>query len=183
MASTLKVQNIQHTGGTAAQTIQTSGAVSTPNVPFCRITVSGASNPGYGGSTPDTVPITISNAKGITTPATNQFGVSLTGIYRWEGSFRFSSGTTANYYWLALYDVTNSRYHNSTTINGGTFTADPIPYKLILPSTASSFGTVNFGHIYQLEAGDAYAVHAGISGGATHVYERTQTEMTLIFVG
>ena len=182
MASTLKVQNIQHTGGTAAQTIQTSGAVSTPNVPFCRITVSGSSNPAFGGSTPDTVPITISNARGITTPATNQFGVSTTGIYRWEGSFRFSSGTSANYYWVALYDVTNSRFHNSTTING-TFDSDQIPYKLVLPDDTSNFGTVNFSHIYQLEAGDAYSIYAGIAGGATHVYERTQTEMTLIWVG
>ena len=179
--SSLFVNNIKHTGGTTTQTNTSSGAVLMPNVPFCRFTITGAT-PAI--SSIDTVPITLSNARGISSPATNQFTVSQTGIYRWEGSCRISAVGTLNYCWIALKDVTNNRYHNASTINGGTFDTGVIPYKLDAPNSQNNFVTMDFSHIYQLESSNNYSFDVSYSGGSSDwKLVQQQSEFTLILVG
>ena len=170
---------IKDTSGTnTAQSIQSNGTVSLPSIPFGRFKITG-SNPNIANG--NTLPITLqSNAKYVSSPATNNWTVATTGIYRWEGTVRITG--SGNYSWLALYDATNSRNHNSSTINGGTFDTSVIPYKLD-GTNASGFVTISWSHIYQFVAGDQYSVSVGISSGSGHTLDTTQSEFTVILVG
>tara|TARA_B100000900_G_C20534376_1_gene697717 strand:- start:372 stop:914 length:543 start_codon:yes stop_codon:yes gene_type:complete len=180
MTSTLKVQNIAHTGGTNAQNIQSNGSVLLPSIPFGRFTITPASGPANPTvSDEDLAPLTLgSNSRGVTV-SNNLWSVSQTGIYRWEGTIRVNN--TSNYCWVAIYDSTNSRYHNASTINGGTFEAGRTPYKLDGPN-ASNFMTLSFSHIFQFVAGEDYGVKVGIAS-STATLDYTQSEFTISLVG
>lgn len=94
MASTLKVQNIAHTGGTSAMTIDTSGRVTTPQLPFFHV-----QHPVVGSSTSTnghiTFPTVITNQGNHWNTSGNYFLAPVTGIYQFNftGIGSGSSGT------------------------------------------------------------------------------------------
>jgi len=180
MTSTLKVQNIAHTGGTNAQNIQSNGSVLLPSIPFGRFTITPASGPANPAILHEgLVPLTLaSNSRGVTV-SNDLWSVSQTGIYRWEGTIRINN--SGAYVWVAVYDSTNSRYHNSSTINGGTYEANRTPYKLDGPN-ASNFMTLSFSHLFQFVAGEDYGVRVGLAA-STATIDYTQCEFTISLVG
>lgn len=176
MASTLKVNTIAHTGGTTAQNIQSNGSVLLPSIPFGRFTITGTT-PAVADE--GLAPLTLgSNSRGVTVN-NDLWSVSQTGIYRWEGTIRVNN--SSSYCWVAVYDSTNSRYHNSSTINGGTFVAGATPYKLDGPNS-SNFMTMSFSHLFQFVAGEDYGVRVGFAS-STSTIDNGQSEFTISLVG
>ena len=94
MASTLKVQNIAHTGGTSAMTIDSSGRVTQSQLPFFHV-----QHPVVGSSTSTnghiTFPTVITNQGNHWNTSGNYFLAPVTGIYQFNftGIGAGSSGT------------------------------------------------------------------------------------------
>ena len=86
MSSILKVDEIQNTGGTSALTIQSSGAVKKPNLPYLYADLYNGSSAGYdahANQTPVQFRRVISSSGGITlNTSTYTFTVPLIGIYQ-----------------------------------------------------------------------------------------------------
>ena len=102
MASTLKVQNIQHTGGTAAIAVDSSGRITNPNVPYIFADLHNGSSAGYdshSNQTPVEFRNVISSRGGFSlNTGTHTFTVPVTGIYQINFSLLISgSGSNIDF--------------------------------------------------------------------------------------
>ena len=125
--SILKVQELQHTNGTSAMTIDTAGRVNRPNKCFFHVYIdSSGGNPGTGG-TSDRVPFTAAlhnEGNHFTLDATNpRFTAPIAGVYQFN--------------WLLnLYNVTAGNWvRQRVYINGGGTNQDFILAYLDYPTT------------------------------------------------
>ena len=101
MSSILKVDEIQNTSGTSALTIQSSGAVKKPNLPYLFADLHNGSSAGYdahANQTPVQFRRVISSQGGITlNTSTHTFTVPLTGIYQINFQVLVQSAATLDF--------------------------------------------------------------------------------------
>ena len=91
MASILGIDTIQSLGGTTAVTINSTGQVTLPRVPFAMVNVSGSNNITPGGS--GTVPYNnVLSSRGISwNTSTYKFTVPVAGLYNFSGAVRLNA--------------------------------------------------------------------------------------------
>lgn len=156
MASELGVQTIQHTNGTDAMTINSTGNVFLPNRPSFMFTYSGAnwtSNGGLTGSYSATV--VNEGSPAITwTDGTGRLTVPLTGLYL------ITFGILVN---------PNGRlegYLQHNDVSAGTSTSNIVNFN----GTGSTYDGPTFTVVYPAEANDYFTVHrsSGTAYAAAH---------------
>lgn len=116
MASEIGVQTIQHTNGTDAMTIDSSGRVQLPAIPCChvKLTTSNSqdtSNPYETLSTNIKFDSIILNQGSCYSASTGAFTCPVAGVYAAQVQFLVNAGTTTNHQIALL--------HNSTTMHLG----------------------------------------------------------------
>ena len=104
MASTLKVQNIAHTGGTNALTVDSTGRILTPARPAFRVSKTSDDQPVNSGTG---TKVTFNNVVfevGSNIGTTDKFIAPIAGIYHFDASIRVGpDSSNANFYNAALY--------------------------------------------------------------------------------
>ena len=116
MASTLKVNEIQHTGGTSAMTIDTNGIVGKPNIPAFRAYSSGATSIPTQAFTIFDANVEFFDNNNDYDTSTYLFTAPINGIYRFYGQF-FMSLTTRGV--AALY-INGAQTNGTQTLTLGT---------------------------------------------------------------
>ena len=147
MASTLKVNTIAHTGGTTAQTIDSTGRILTPARPAFRAFIpSNLPSTDYttGGTHQITFPSESYDIGGNYDTGNGKFIVPIAGLYHFHVNFYVSSVTTATYTSVYLFEGNNEV---SRTIN------DP---------QAGEYGITVLTDVLQLTAGQEITVHFSI---------------------
>lgn len=113
MASIIGVETLQHTNGTTAATIDSSGRVLMSNIPMCQVHLTSSnsqdtSNPYEVLTTPIKYDKIIINEGNCYSASTGKFTCPVTGIYRVDSTLLTDTGTTAN--------TTHKVYKNSTEV-------------------------------------------------------------------
>ena len=104
MASIIGVQELQHTNGTSAMTIDSSGRILTPARPsfFAYRSTTDASDTNYSSHTQVDFEATQHNIGGHYNTSTYNFVAPVDGIYHFSWQVRVSNTTTANYVYTQL---------------------------------------------------------------------------------
>jgi len=158
MASILKVNEIQHTGGTSALTIDSSGRIGGMNNPSFKAYMNGDQTGFNNSSTGDVVVIyndvTSNDGHNIGSHydiATGKFTAPIDGVYFFTGSV-YSAATTYSQIWF----VKNGSRAPGTDFAG----------------VASNFQTVSA--ILKLDANDTVGVHPYMSSGTSTITDNDQ---------
>lgn len=158
MTSTLKVQNIAHTGGTNAMNINSSGVITTPNRPMFKI--QRGANVQYGSAQNNTKITGFGDATSAGTVNVNNFWdttndratMPVTGMYQFEFKAFFHTGTTGQI-GVGLY------------VNGSSGTAKGGDYRYGRDTVSAGYDSVNVQWNLYLSANDFiefyFIQHAG----------------------
>ena len=119
MASIIGVQELQHTNGTSAATIDSSGRVLTPARPsfFAYKSASDSSDQDYTSYTQVQFDATQHNIGNCYSTSTYKFTAPVNGIYQFNWQVRVFNATTANYIWAALRKNGDIDWGNSNFIH------------------------------------------------------------------
>lgn len=166
MASELGVQTIQHTNGTDALTIDSSGRVAQPALPYVMVTISANVT-----VTPDVkVPFnSVLNSSGISWDTTNYtFTVPVTGVYHCSGAVRTNGDRSYNYWYVA--DT------SGTTVQSG---------KLVLSHgySGAGFTTASGSCLIKLTAGTTYQINVSDSANGSVSLAASQSWLDIHLVG
>ena len=147
MASTLKVNTIAHTGGTTAQTIDSSGRILTPARPafraYCNTNLPSADY--RSGTTQITFNTESYDIGGNYNTSNGKFIVPITGLYQLRVAFYISSVTTAQ--WVSAYIFV-----------GNTQTS-----RVITDPQGGEYGVPTLVDVLQLTAGNEVTAHFACS--------------------
>ena len=157
MASELGVQTIQHTNGTDAMTIDSSGRLLISNIPMCQVHLTSSnsqdtSNPYEVLTTPIKFDKIVINEGNCYSASTGKFTTPVTGVYRVDSTFLTDNGTTAST-WFKL-------YKNSTEVARGYSSVDTEHVQIFVSVlvVANANDTI---HI-ELQSGDIYIDGGGL---------------------
>ena len=168
MASILGIDTIQSLGGTTAVTINSTGQVTLPRVPFAMVNVSGSNNITPGGS--GIVPYNnVLSSRGISwNTSTYKFTVPVAGLYNFSGALRVNADR-AYLFWVVDSPL-------GTAVQAS---------KLILGQgySGTGFTTVCGSCILSLSTGTEYAIRAGDSSSSSVGVEPSQTFMDVRLIG
>ena len=157
MASILKVNEIQHTGGTSAMTVDTNGIVGKPNIPAFRAYSSSAGSIPHATFTIFDANVEFFDNNNDYDTSTYQFTAPINGIYRFYGQF-FMSLTTGGA--GALY-INGAQTNGAQTLNLG---------------TTSNGGASHFTDgVFQLTAGDTVEFRIYQEQGSAVSYNQSNT--------
>lgn len=165
MVSILKVDNIQNTAGTDALTIDGSGYVTRPNIPYALVKNGSDKTISSG----DAVPYdTVLSSRGISWNTSNYtFTVPVSGLYHFSGAVRVNAAISYVHWYLTNYDT-------STTVQSS---------KLVLSNGYGGGLTTSCGSFYlDLTAGVNYIVTHG-SSSSSYVCSANQTWLDVVLVG
>lgn len=167
MASIIGVQELQHTNGTSAATIDSSGRVLLSAIPFMKMDV-GSDTSVTGSTSGVTTPFAnVISSRGITlNTSTYMFQVPVTGLYHFSGSVRINS--TPDYIWWTIANSGGTRLQSNGFVTGG---------------SAVSFSTVSGSMLHPLTASTDYQIHFGSSINGTVTVHGLQTWMDIFLVG
>ena len=171
MASIINVDQIGHsTSGTTALTIDSSGRVLLPAIPFIKMDVSAAITVNASSSGQPTPFNNVLSSRGITlNTSTYKFQVPVTGLYHLSGSVRVDAAT--DYVWWTVADSSGTRLQSSAFVLAN--------YR----SPVSLFSTSSGSILQPLTASTDYQIQFGSSvSGAITVYA-AQTWMDIFLVG
>ena len=157
MASIIGVETLQHTNGTTAATIDSSGRMLVSNIPMCQahLTTSNTqdtSNPYEVLTTPIKYDKIVLNEGSCYSASTGKFTAPVTGIYRVDSTLLTDAGTTAN---------TNHKvYKNSTEVARSYNGVDTQHVQLFISVLveANANDTIHT----ELQAGDIYIDSTGL---------------------
>ena len=153
MASVLKVNEIQHTNGTTAFTIDTSGRVLMPTVPY--IHAQGDTDGNVTVANDTSINFTLSRSScfsnGITLVSATQFTVPIAGIYFFTASVYFSDSNTS----CRLQLRQNGSYNN--------------PHGGLTQSGSAASRSISVTQLLELSAND-YIEVVNASGGSRSTY-------------
>lgn len=169
--STLNVDQIGHsTSGTTGLTIDSSGQVLLPAIPFMKMDVS-ASITVTASSSGETTPFNnVLSSRGITlNTSTYMFQVPITGLYHFSGSVRVD--TNAHYVWWTVADSSGTRLQTSGFALGNYY------------SNPNSFSTVSGSMLHPLTASTDYQIQFGSNVAGTVQVNGLQTWMDIFLVG
>jgi hypothetical protein len=171
MASIIGVQELQHTNGTTAATIDSSGQVLLPAIPFMKMEVSGNTSVGSGSDTVHTTPFSnVLSSRGITlNTSTYMFQVPVTGLYHFSGAVRINA--LADYIWWTIADSSDTRLQTSAFVLGN--------YR----SPVSQFSTSSGSQLMPLTASTDYQIQFGSSVAGAVTVNANQTWMDIFLVG
>ena len=159
------------TGTTTAITIDGSGQVLLPAIPFMKMNVSTSTTVGSGSDTIYTAPFAnVISSRGITlNTSTYKFQVPVTGLYHFSGAVR--SNTISDYIWWTIADSGGTQLQTSALVLAN--------YR----AAASSFSTSSGSILQPLTASTDYQIQfsASVSGAVT--VEAGQTWMDIFLVG
>ena len=169
--STLYVDNIYSKTGTAqALTIDSSGQVLLPAIPFMKMEV-GSNTSVTGSTTGEITPFAnVLSSRGITlNTSTYKFQVPVTGLYHFSGSVRINN--TPDYIWWTIADSSGTRLQASGFVLGN--------YR----SPLGGFSTASGSMLHPLTASTDYQIQFGSSINGTVTLNGTQTWMDIFLVG
>lgn len=171
MASILNVDQINNAAGTGGLTIDSSGQVLLPAIPFMKMDVSTSTSVGSGSDTIYTAPFNnVVSSRGITlNTSTYMFQVPVTGLYHFSGAVRVNA--LADYLWWTIADSSGTRLQSSAFVLGN--------YRAPVSQFSTSSGSI----LQPLTASTDYQIQFGAStSGAVTVYAG-QTWMDIFLVG
>ena len=169
MTSILKVTEIQEpTNSNSALTIDSSGQVALPKVPFAMVNVSGSNNitPGSSGTV---LFNNVVSSRGISwNTSTYKFTVPVAGLYSFSGAVRVNADRTY------LFWVVDSPLGTAVQAS-----------KIVLSQgySGAGFTTACGSCILSLSTGTEYVIRAGDSGGSSVGLEPAQTFMDVRLIG
>ena len=159
MASVLKVNEIQHTGGTSAMTIDSSGRVSEPQKPYI-IMDSNYSSSIVKNSSAICPFNNVLESRGITLDtSTYKFQVPVTGLYHFSGAVRWNNGSS--YLWWRVEDG------NGVPVNTSQLILECNNASSFITSAGSTIATLSASTDYQIGFGDGANNTSTISSGQT----------------
>ncbi len=168
MASILGIDTIQSLGGTTAVTINSTGQVTLPRVPFAMVNVSGSNNITPGGS--GTVPYNnVLSSRGISwNTSTYKFTVPVAGLYNFSGAVRLNADRSY------LFWVVDSPLGTAVQAS-----------KIILGQgySGTGFTTAIGSCMLSLSTGTEYVIRAGDSSSSSVGVEAAQTFMDVRLIG
>ena len=169
MASTLKVNTIQHTGGTTGMTIDSSGRVTSPQTPcFYAYMGSGTFAPDASNSTKTPLNATLVNIQSCWSTTDHEFTAPIAGTYSITWGFTFQDSDNARYVASRIYkggsQIGSAHRQSQPTAQGGnqydgvdglkmimTFSANEKFHVILQPSATLSvsaeFGTYMSGFL------------------------------------
>ena len=157
MASTLKVNEIQHTGGTSAMTVDSTGRILTPARPAFKVTT--ATNQSLLNSTRTTMLWTTTDFDiGSNFDLTNnRFVVPITGIYQFSALARFTGTTNTMEIIIVDLDVKDSGGSSVVT-----------PHLIQMQTSSNQLGNSHLGGttLLQLQATQTVEVGVKVTGSA-----------------
>tara|TARA_Y100000114_G_C11581792_1_gene241425 strand:+ start:69 stop:584 length:516 start_codon:yes stop_codon:yes gene_type:complete len=170
--STLSIENIQHTNGTSAATINSNGTMLQPNIPFVICNCSGYTGgnitpSGYSGLIPWK---NIISSRGIVLDtSTYLWTVPITGLYHISAAVRLNANY--NYTYWAIDDRTGS----PTAVQDN---------KLVIGHGGGTTFTTAVGSVLlTLETGKNYGMRANASSSSGVAISNSQTWMDIHLVG
>ena len=168
MASILGIDTIQSLSGTTAVTINSTGQVTLPRVPFAMVNVSGSNNITPGGS--GTVPYNnVLSSRGISwNTSTYKFTVPVAGLYNFSGAVRLNADRSY------LFWVVDSPLGTAVQAS-----------KIILGQgySGTGFTTAIGSCMLSLSTGTEYVIRAGDSSSSSVGVEPAQTFMDVRLIG
>ena len=158
MASEIGVQTIQHTNGTDAMTIDSSGRVLTPARPsfFAYVDTSDSSDNDYTSMTQVNFDAVQHNIGGHFSLSTNKFTAPVSGVYQFNWQVRLYNVQSASSANTALKKNGLTHWGNSLYVYGGL--EDPQGGHYVSPGTSVTV---------QIDAGDEIDVHFNAAGDTT----------------
>ena len=168
MASILGIDTIQSLGGTTAVTINSTGQVTLPRVPFAMVNVSGSNNITPGGS--GTVPYNnVLSSRGISwNTSTYKFTVPVAGLYNFSGAVRLNADRT--YVFWVVDSPLGTAVQASKIILGQGY-------------SGTGFTTAIGSCMLSLSTGTEYVIRAGDSSSSSVGVEPAQTFMDVRLIG
>ena len=169
--SEIKTDSIKNQAGTSAMTIDSSGRMSQPNIPFLICNCSGHSGnitpTSYSGLIPWR---NVLSSRGIALDtSTNLWTVPITGLYHISAAVRLN----ANYSYM--YWSVDDRTGSPASVQGD---------KLVLAHGAGTTFTTAVGSVLlTLETGKNYGIRANANSGSAVALSSTQTWMDMHLVG
>ena len=172
MASILNVDQINNAAGTGGLTIDSSGQVLLPAIPFMKMDVGSDTNVTGSSSGVPTPFKNVLSSRGITlNTSTYKFQVPVTGLYHFSGSVRISLTTTADYIWWTVADTSGTRLQNNGFVLGN--------YR----APIGQFSTASGSMLHPLTASTDYEIQFASSFNGTYVVHGPQTWMDIFLVG
>ena len=171
MASILNVDQINNAAGTSALSIDSSGQVLLPAIPFMKMEVSASTTVGSGSDTIHTAPFNnVLSSRGITlNTSTYMFQVPVTGLYHFSGAVRVN--TSPDYIWWTIADSGGTRLQTSAFVLAN--------YR----SPVSLFSTSSGSQLMPLTASTDYQIQFGSSVAGAITVNGNQTWMDIFLVG
>ena len=167
--STLAIENIEHTNGTNAMTINSDAVVSLPNIPYLIANTAASKNVAPGGYTGTIIYDNVISSRGISlNTTTGTFTVPLNGLYEITASARLNSNLTYAYWQLINDDATSTVQGNKLIMTHG--------------STAG-FTTPNGSAMYNLVASTNYKITVGANSSSSVAVSEGQTWLDIKLIG
>jgi len=168
MTSVIRVDNIQSSGGTAALSIDSSGQVLLPSIPFMKMDV-GSDVTVSGSGTIFTTPFNnVLSSRAITLDtSTHMLQVPVTGLYHFSGAVRVNG--SPDYVW---WTIANS---GGTRLQGSAFVLANYRSTGFSTSSGSQLMPLTAATDYQIQFGSTLTNSATVSG--------SQTWMDIFLVG
>ena len=164
MASTLKVNTIAHTGGTTAQTIDSTGRILTPARPAFRAFLNtNLPSANYtSGTTQITFPSESYDIGGNYNTSNGKFIVPITGLYQFQLAFYISNVTTATWVSAYIFVGNNQTSRVITDPDGGNYGVPPLVD--VLQLTAGDEVTAHFASATD----ESIILHGDVTGSISH---------------
>jgi hypothetical protein len=146
MASIIGVQELQHTNGTSAMTIDGSGQTTFSQLPFIRMEVSGSPSTTIGSNSIGIVPYNnVLASQGIThNTSTFAFQVPVAGLYNFQGGLRWNNAS--NYLWWRVAQTDGTVLQGFLMISTGNGSGFITSFgSILLPLEASTDYRFEFG--------------------------------------
>ena len=170
MASIIGVETLQHTNGTTAATIDSSGVVTRPIIPAWRVTAihhdrdsTGAksvqwNNATDSASTDNRRYVLGGVTQGGTDPSNHEFTVPVTGLYQINVNMRVDEVGTGYVYMIL--QVNNSSVSDSYSIEG---------------NPSGSYQTMNISDVFYMRANDTVRVQVGTNSDTSYEIDGNST--------
>ena len=173
MASIIGVQGLQHTNGTSAMTIDSSGQVLLSAIPFMKMNV-GTNTSVSATTTGTTIPFAnVLSSRGITlNTSTYKFQVPVTGLYHFSGAVRANS-TSIEYIWWSIANSSGTILQTNQLVLGN----------YLVPT--GQFSTAAGSLVQSLTASTDYQIVFGVNSSAagTLTVDGEQAWMDIFLVG
>lgn len=169
MASIIGVQELQHTNGTSAMTIDGSGQVLLPAIPFMKMDVGNNVTVSGSATTTFTTPFNnVLSSRAITlNTSTYMFQVPVTGLYHFSGAVRLNG--SPDYVW---WTIANS---GGTRLQGSAF--------VLANYHSTGFSTSSGSQLMPLTAATDYQIQFGSTISNSVIVNTQQTWMDIFLVG